>query len=186
MSYLYLPYLFPVHSPHSCSACHLRDPNVRCPRSALNMSQEPIYRPGDMNQMFSGIVERFSGKYEVNVLSTDPWVVTFDNFVTDAEAKALISTVHGWERSTDTGSTNEFGETGRIVSQGRTSSNAWCQHDCQSVSGVEYRVACDRDRIEGSFHSLYEDDDDPICRRFDTTAKRLQIVVCPYLIYYNQ
>ena len=44
------------------------------------------------------------------VLSRDPWVVTFDNFLSDAEAKALISNVDQWEQSTDTGDTNEFGE----------------------------------------------------------------------------
>jgi hypothetical protein len=50
-------------------------------------------------------------------------VVTFDNFLAPGEAKALISTVKKWERSTDSGLTNEFGETGRILSSGRTSSN---------------------------------------------------------------
>ena len=33
-----------------------------------------------------------------------PWVVTFDNFLTDDEVNALLDTVEGtWERSTDTG-----------------------------------------------------------------------------------
>lgn len=57
-------------------------------------------------------MEKFGSTYDVNVLSRDPWVVTFDNFLTDSEAKALISTVSRWERSTDTGTSNEFGETG--------------------------------------------------------------------------
>lgn len=77
------------------------------------MSDTPAYAPGDMNRMFEGIVDRFSSVYDINVLSTDPWVVTFDNFLTDPEAKALISTVSQWERSTDTGTSNEFGETGQ-------------------------------------------------------------------------
>ena len=76
------------------------------------MSTIPSYLPGDMNRMFESIVEKFGSTYEVNVLSRDPWVVTFDNFLTDSEAKALISTVSTWERSTDTGTSNEFGETG--------------------------------------------------------------------------
>ena len=76
------------------------------------MSTTPSYLPGDMNKMFESIVERFGSTYDINVLSTDPWVVTFDNFLTDAEAKALITTVNHWERSTDTGTSNEFGETG--------------------------------------------------------------------------
>ena len=101
-----------VHSPRSCDACHLRDHRVRCPREALNMTNIPSYLPGDMNKMFSNIVENFGSVYDVNVLSTDPWVVTFDNFLTDSEAVALIQTVNKWERSTDTGTSNEFGETG--------------------------------------------------------------------------
>jgi hypothetical protein len=32
----------------------MRDSKVRCPRSALNMSETPSYLPGDMNSMFEG------------------------------------------------------------------------------------------------------------------------------------
>lgn len=100
-----------VNCPKSCKACHLRDPAVRCPRNVLNMTQEPIYQPGDMNAMFERIVDRFGAKYEVNILSRDPWIVTFDNFVSMEESKALITATGGkWERSTDTGTANEFGE----------------------------------------------------------------------------
>ena len=77
------------------------------------MSTTPSYLPGDMNKMFESIVDRFDTQYDINVLSRDPWVVTFDNFLSNAEARALISTVNQWERSTDTGTSNEFGETGR-------------------------------------------------------------------------
>lgn len=55
--------------------------------------------------------------------------------------EALISTQTRWERSTDTGSTNEYGETGRILSQGRTSSNSWCQHECESHPSVQSAIA---------------------------------------------
>lgn len=88
--------------------------------------------------MFSSIVERFGDRYDVNVVSTSPWVVTFDNFLSDAEVNALISTVEGtWERSTDTGAVNAFGETGRTLSQGRTSSNAWCRARCINHPDVQ-------------------------------------------------
>ena len=92
-----------------------------------------------MDKMFSSLQERFGDKYKIEVLSTSPWVVTFENFVSDKEAKALISTVARWERSTDTGSMNELGETGRILSQGRTSSNAWCNDECLKVC-----ASCDK------------------------------------------
>jgi hypothetical protein len=61
-----------------------------------------------------GLVDKYSGIYEITVLSKDPWVVIFDNFLTDLEAKSLISTVNHWEHSTDTGTGNEFGEEGII------------------------------------------------------------------------
>lgn len=128
----------------TCNACHLRDPAVRCPREKLHeygMSLEPAYYPGQLNAMFESIVERFGSIYEVEVLSRDPWVVIFDNFLTDAEAKALITNVDEWEASTDTGATNEFGETGRVLSQGRTSSNAWCQWACEDHPDVKSIVA---------------------------------------------
>jgi hypothetical protein len=40
----------------------------------------------------SGIsaARRFGDRYEVNVLSESPWVVTFDNFLTDQEIHAII------------------------------------------------------------------------------------------------
>lgn len=115
-----------INCPHSCQSCHLRDAKVRCNRNFLNISTEPVYKAGDMDNMFSSIVERFGDRYNVSVQSTDPWVVVFEDFVSEVEAAALISTVEGtWERSTDTGQANEFGETGRTLSTGRTSSNAW-------------------------------------------------------------
>jgi hypothetical protein len=57
--------------------------------------------------MFANIAEEFP-HYGITVISQSPWIVTFDNFLTEEEADALISTNAGnWERSTDTGSVNE-------------------------------------------------------------------------------
>ena len=66
-----------------------------------------------------GIEAKFGARYDVNVIMRDPWILTFENFLTDAEVDALISTNQKWERSTDTGSTNEFGETGLWVVSAR-------------------------------------------------------------------
>jgi prolyl 4-hydroxylase len=127
-----------VNCPRSCNACHLLDPKVRCDRRNLNMSTDPIYKPGDMLDMFQSIEANFGERYKVTVVSTDPYIVTFDDFLTDTEIDALITTVDGgWERSTDTGSANEFGEVGRVLSQGRTSSNAWCRAPCESNPHVQ-------------------------------------------------
>lgn len=127
-----------VNCAHSCNACHLRDPKVRCERNHLNISSIPAYAPGDMNTIFEQMEAKYHERYHVTVHSRSPWVVTFDNFLTDIEIAALLSTVDGtWERSTDTGKANEFGEVGRVLSQGRTSSNAWCRHDCENHPAVK-------------------------------------------------
>jgi prolyl 4-hydroxylase len=128
----------------SCNACELRDPHVRCRRDRLDMDQNPAYQPGDMSKMFSDIVPRFHSKYNVSVVKSDPFVVVFENFVSDAEADAIIRAAPKWERSTDTGSANSYGEVGRVLSKSRTSSNAWCTRGCEAdpaVKRVTERIA---------------------------------------------
>jgi prolyl 4-hydroxylase len=90
-----------------------------------------------MNQMFSSLKEKWGNTYDIQVLSESPWIVTFDNFLNDKEIKAIIATQKKWERSTDTGTSNEYGETGRVLSQGRTSSNSWCDKDCENHPDVK-------------------------------------------------
>lgn len=127
-----------VNCPISCDSCHLLDPKVRCARENLNMTLAPAYAPGDQQRIFENMISAYDSKFGVTVLSTDPWIVTFDNFMTDEEVEALISTVEGtWERSTDTGTMNAFGEAGRVLSQSRTSSNAWCRSKCESHPKVD-------------------------------------------------
>lgn len=120
----------------SCNSCHLRESSVRCQRNALDMDQNPAYRPGEMNRMFENIKTEFGGSYDVNIVSTDPWVVVIDNFLTGSEADAIVRTVKVWERSTDTGSENKYGEVGRVLSQSRTSANAWCTAECEKDPDV--------------------------------------------------
>ena len=126
-----------VNCPVSCNSCHLLDPKVRCNRNRLNITDQPILKPGDMNRIFEEIIDKYSDQYTIDVVSRDPWIITFDNFLSDAEVDSLIAESEGrWERSTDTGERNAYGETGRVVSQSRTSSNAWCRHDCESNPNV--------------------------------------------------
>ena len=126
-----------INCPVSCNACHMRDPKIRCAREALNMTLTPVYAPGDMQDMFEGIIYRFGVRYELNGLSPDPSALPFEKFLDNREAKALISPCKKWERSTDTGSSNEFGEVGRILSSGRTSSNSWCNSECEEHPDVQ-------------------------------------------------
>lgn len=134
-----------VNCPLSCNRCDLRDPKVRCDRARLNIATEPIYKSGDLDDMFSHIEEDFGDRYGVTIVSRDPWIVTFDNFVSDEEVTAIIESVEGhWERSTDTGQTNAFGETGRVLSSSRTSINAWCRYRCENdphVQRVSQKIA---------------------------------------------
>lgn len=145
-----------VNCAQSCNTCDQRDATKRCTRANLNISDVPSYYPGDMEAMFSSIMESFGDRYEINVLSTSPWVIMFDNFLTDTEIDAMITTQTSWERSTEnTGSTNQFGEGGRKISQSRTSSNSWCNNACwhhpdvsSVLAKVEEVVRIPRDNYE--------------------------------------
>jgi prolyl 4-hydroxylase len=85
-----------------------------------------------LDKIFEKIIAENGTYGSVTVHSTSPWLVTFDDFMTDDEANAIISVVDNWERSTDTGQMNEHGVESRIISSGRTSSNAWCRERCES------------------------------------------------------
>lgn len=57
-----------------------------------------------------------------------PWVVTFDNFVTEEECQHLIDLgyEHGYERSKDVGEQKFDGSYDALETKTRTSENAWC------------------------------------------------------------
>lgn len=101
--------------PVSCKFCDKLDYTVRCNRNNLNIS-EPAYTAGNMEQMFRELPGKLNTMYGIpesakrlslankrlKVLSTDPWVVTIDKFVTHDEIDGLISMQPDpseWERS---------------------------------------------------------------------------------------
>merc|ERR1740123_2874893 len=134
--------------------CELRDTKKRCTPSQLGYSKEFALEPGTLEKRFSTMVERFPELEPVPVLK-DPWIMRFDNFLTDAECDALYNTVGPFERSTDTGAKNEHGEAGRVLSKGRTSSNAWCRHRCENhpdVRGLIRKI----ERVTGVPYVNYE------------------------------
>jgi prolyl 4-hydroxylase len=57
-----------------------------------------------------------------------PWVITFENFLTDEECDTLIQLGHeeGYKRSEDVGKQKFDGTVDSVKSTGRTSENAWC------------------------------------------------------------
>jgi prolyl 4-hydroxylase len=104
-----------------------------------NIPEVDAWKPGDVNKMFERIVADFP---KVNIFSRPsddraedgPWVITIDNFLTDEECERLIELGHlkGYERSADVGKMNWDGTFEDSINDGRTSTNAWCEEDCQS------------------------------------------------------
>jgi prolyl 4-hydroxylase len=126
-----------VNCPVSCNACHLRDSKERCQRSTLNITDTQAFTASTLDNMFSTLKKRLGDKHGiVKVVSTDPWIVIVDDFVTDDESSDLISGISTWERSTDAGEMNEYGESGRTLTFGRTSSNSWCRGPCEKQKNV--------------------------------------------------
>ncbi|CAJ1409132.1 unnamed protein product [Effrenium voratum] len=127
------PGFMTVFCSRSCHACHLRQTEQRCTRRFLDMDQHPALRPGDMNQMFRDIVSRAKKySYNITVLSKSPWIVTFDNFVSEAEIADMLSNVKEFQRSSDQGEYDEFGLMKGIISSKRTSKTAWCLDTCKA------------------------------------------------------
>lgn len=122
--------------PESCDACDMLDPKKRCDRERLGIKTEPHWMPGDLDKTFHRILKQYKEEYNVKVLAQPPdgpWVLSFENVVKDDEITALLKAVEGgYTRSTDQGARNEYGEQEKVVSQGRTSSNAWCGAGCES------------------------------------------------------
>lgn len=98
-----------------------------------------VWKGGDMNRMFERIVAE---NKKTTVLlkpglpnpkyDDSPWVITIDDFLTEEECKALIElgSVEGYERSMDVGAKKFDGTYDSHLSNGRTSSNAWCTGAC--------------------------------------------------------
>lgn len=144
----------------ACETCHLIDISARCPKldadpalvpGSLNKMFEKIIRqaPGNRTLTKEERAAYESSKtplYTVHVhsrpepnpvaispaidKSTPPWVLTFDNFMTDDECEALIQLGHkyGYKRSEDVGAEKFDGSHESVQSERRTSTNAWCSH----------------------------------------------------------
>ena len=111
-----------MYCSRACDACHLRDPDVRCSRHALNMSSSPALHPGDMGSVFADFATRWA-RYSPRVLSTSPFVATLDDFISDAEIEAILGSVSSqFARSTDQGAVDKCGPREKedvVVSRGR-------------------------------------------------------------------
>jgi prolyl 4-hydroxylase len=114
----------------SCDTCDLVDAKTRCSRKKLNMTDEPAAGPGYLSSMFDNMADMYGA--DLTVVSTDPYIVTIDNYIDDATIAAILKTSEGkYSRSTDAGSRDaKTGEVQKKVSSGRTSRNAWCRGGC--------------------------------------------------------
>jgi prolyl 4-hydroxylase len=139
---------------HCCKSCDeelnasaLLDFDTRCSREQLNMTG-PAWEPGDLDKLFEKWVtsDEFN-EFTPNVVSSPgaefggidgPWILTFDTFLTDFESDQIWEggKVAGFDRSTDQGAVNDFGEMEQVVSKTRTSNNAWCTDQCERMPGV--------------------------------------------------
>jgi hypothetical protein len=89
-----------INCPLGCKSCHLRDSKVRCSRERLNITDTAALIPGRLNEIFTRFVRNDNNQFgQVTVLSEDPWVVQFDDFMTVEETNAMIQVVSYWSLS---------------------------------------------------------------------------------------
>jgi prolyl 4-hydroxylase len=124
----------------ACFSCDQLLFEARCPIPDKDeLTTQNVFRGGDMNKMF----ERIVAEYEKTTVllkpgmpnpkyDDSPWVITIDDFISEEECKALIElgAAQGYERSMDVGAKKFDGTYDSHLSNGRTSSNAWCTDAC--------------------------------------------------------
>lgn len=112
----------------SCNTCHLRNLTTRC----AGVAAEPeSLKPGDINATFQRILS-ISG-LEAEVVSRDPWIVRFPNFLSDEEVNHFLTNRDStWSRASDTGAKDEFGRSTKLFSGHRSTGVIWCNNTCHS------------------------------------------------------
>mmetsp|Transcript_9011 Transcript_9011/g.25326 ORF Transcript_9011/g.25326 Transcript_9011/m.25326 type:complete len:415 (+) Transcript_9011:91-1335(+) len=139
----------------ACRSCHLLSRETQCQyhhhRSARHLD---ALRPGDLNELF-GWMERSSKLEQLygsrTVHSKDPYVVSFDNFLTPDECERLIHHGHtlrkGFRSSTvrghGDGRRDESFSAPRVADQNRTSSTNWINHEALAdpvVAGIQRKL----------------------------------------------
>jgi prolyl 4-hydroxylase len=122
----------------SCQFCDQLPFDTRCPFDY----DAPVawQEPGRLNNFFEHISANpdYEQQYgPLTILSSPnlndgPWIVLFDNFLSPEECDRLIEfgVTEGYERSSETGETNDDGSVGDDYSDRRTSTTAWCTPEC--------------------------------------------------------
>jgi len=84
-----------------------------------------------MGQMFRNLKLKFGHRFNITYLSTSPWVVAIDNFISDDEINAMRGGVPKWY---DIQSEEYARDYVRNVGGGRAGLIAWCFNDCELAS----------------------------------------------------
>jgi prolyl 4-hydroxylase len=151
-----------------CETCELTDYSVRCPMPEISdndINNHNTLHPGDLDRTFRKIVANplLASKFGMQVLSRPsyaagdsaatanlryqvggPWVVLFDNLLTDAESDQIIEmgAQQGYQQSvTDVNQKRSDGTALLKQHPGRTSTNAWCVDACPKDPTVEETTA---------------------------------------------
>jgi len=120
----------------ACNRCELLDPKKRCTEENMGVKLVDAYGPGDLNKMFEELAARKD--LNVTVLHKDPWMILVRNFIPESEGEMLLKlTEKGLRRSTDQGQIGEDGFQEQVVSNYRTSSNSWCNAECETHPKVK-------------------------------------------------
>lgn len=85
----------------ACQTCHLLDVALRCRPMPNRIA---AVQAGDVNATFMRALAEFPD-LKPRVLSRDPWVLVFDEFLSDTEVAAFVAQGHaqGFKRSSDAG-----------------------------------------------------------------------------------
>lgn len=131
----------------SCDTCEQQDFHTRCRRPPNATAAMP---PGQMDAMFARAATSDAfARYGPRVLSTQPWVLVFDEFLSADEADAIVSLAERdggshFAASQGTGELDEDGSLKVVQSSYRTSATNWCEEQCIN----ETVVAAVRARVE--------------------------------------
>jgi 2OG-Fe(II) oxygenase superfamily/ShK domain-like len=131
-----------------CFKCEYLHIESVCP---VDSNEKNAWYPGDVDVLFTNIIQRFNDTYNITVLSRPyikddtngdmddedsekvdgPWIIQLDNFLSEEEANSMIELGHkiGYARSNQVGDLDEFGKNTDHVTAHRTSRNAWCDTD---------------------------------------------------------
>lgn len=127
--------------PLVCEMCEDLHLLVKCPWDPL-LTKNAWY-PGDLSRTFSRLVDAYPNATVLSQPPSGPWVVVLDDFLSEAEAQALIDQGHavGYERSTSAAQGNDAGLYENKVTASRTSTNAWCGAECKADPDVSQALA---------------------------------------------